>query len=218
MRSLSLVVLLGLAGCGSEGGSDDRALKVSWVFETGSCTSNNITKVKVSWGAVGETKTDVEFDCSAGEGTLGETSASGGSYGITAVGLDSGGVARVTHFGTTLNVGSGGTHGIPVDLTLRPKPAKVTLTWGDTSSACPGQTVLPYTLTLYNPPATTGATPTDQVDSTQVSCSAGTATFTNLVSPGDYIADLDSRAISPMVKSTKPITVVAGEDLTVSMF
>jgi len=216
MRSLSLVVLLGVVGCGSEGGSDARELKVSWVFESGTCASNDITRVLVSWGAVGETKTDVDFDCAAGEGKLGETSASGGSYGITAVGLDSGGVARVTHFGTTLTVGSGGTHGIPVDLTLRPKPAQVTVTWGDNGSACPGQVVLPYFITLYRP--ADGGTPTDQVDSTQKSCASGTATFQNSVKPGSYIVDLDSRAVSPMVKSTRPITVVAGEDLTVSMF
>ena len=206
-----------LAACGSEGGSD-RALKVTWAFETGDCTSNAITQVKVSWGPSGGAKQDVTFDCAAGEGVLGETAAEGGSYGITAVGLDAGGVARVSHLGTTLNVGASGLHGSPVDLTLRPKAVHVTLTWGESSSACPGQVVLPYTLTLYNPPATQGATPTDLVDQTQASCSAGTATFTNFVKPGDYIVDLDSRAQSPMVKSTKPITVVAGEDLTVSMF
>lgn len=217
MRSLSLAVLLGLAGCGSEGGSNDRTLKVTWAFETGDCASNNIVKVRVSWGAVGETKTDVDFDCSAGQGTLGETSASGGSYGITAVGLDSGGVARVTHFGTTLNVGSGGTHGSPVDLTLRPKPVRVTATWGASMSACPSQVVLPYFITLYNAP-TDGGVMGDEVDETQESCSSGTATFTNSVKPGSYVVDLDSRAVSPKVKSTKPITVVAGEDLTVSMF
>ena len=114
------------------------------------------------------------------------------------------------------HVGSGGLHGSAIDLTLHPKPVRVTVTWGDTSCACPGQVVLPYFITLYNP--SDGGTPTDEVDETQASCSAGTATFVNSVKPGSYVVDLDSRAISPMVKSTKPISVVAGEDLTVSMF
>ena len=157
MRTSLLCSLCLLAACGSEGGSD-RALKVTWAFETGDCTSNAITKVKVSWGPSSGAKQDVTFDCAAGEGVLGETAAEGGSYGITAVGLDAGGVARVTHLGTTLNVGASGLHGSAVDLTLRPKAVHVTLTWGESSSACPGQVVLPYTLTLYNPPATQGAT------------------------------------------------------------
>lgn len=219
MRALLLVVVLcsPLLSCDGEGG-DDRTLSVEWKFESGDCASNAITKVKVSWGPSGGTKTDKEFDCGAGQGVLGETAEGGGSYGITAEGLDSGGVARVVHFGTTLNIREGGLHGTPIDLTLRPKPATLTVTWGESSSACPGQVVLPYYLTLYRPPATPGETPTDQVDQTQQSCASGTATFINQVAPGDYIVDLDSRAVTPRVKSTKAITMRAGEDQTINMF
>jgi hypothetical protein len=214
MRASLLVVSLCFFACGPEE-SDDLAANVTWAFLEGDCTSNLVTKVKVSWGPSGATKEDVEFDCSEGQGKVGTFSAMGGEYGFTAVGLDSAGVARFTHFSTTLTVGSRGTFGDPIDLTLRPKPANVIVTWRmSNGGGCPTGFVLPYTISLYRPPAMAGGALTMKVTDTTESCSTRTATLEN-VTPGDYVAEVDSRAQSPMVKGNKPVTVRGGENATV---
>lgn len=216
MRSaLFAASLLWVVGCGPDSEENQLDLNVKWAFLSGDCTSNAVSRVKVSWGATGATKEDVEFDCAAGQGKLGQFGSTGGEYGITAAGLDSGGIARFTHFGTTLTVGPNGTGGEPVDLTLRPKPANVIVTWRMSSGGgCPGSVVLPYTITLFNPPAMMGGTPTVKVKETQESCSTRTATLQD-VTPGSYVVDLDSRAVTPMVKAQKNVTVLGGENAMV---
>lgn len=215
MRSLLAAVVLLCAGCGPSSSSSELDVNVSWKFLSGDCASNLVSRVKVSWGPAGAAKEDVEFDCAAGQGKLGQFGAMGGDYGFTAEGLDSAGVARFTHFGSTVTVGSKGTFGEPIELTLRPKPANVVVTWRmSNGSGCPGSVVLPYTITLYRPPAMAGGALTMKVQDTQESCSTRTATLMN-VAPGDYVVDLDSRAVTPMVKANKPVTVLAGENATV---
>lgn len=215
MRVSLLAVALFVVGCGPDESSNDLDANVKWAFLEGDCSSNMVTKVKVSWGPSGATKEDVEFDCSAGQGKVGAFSASGGEYGFTAVGLDSAGVARFTHFGTSVTVGSRGTFGSPIDLTLRPKPADVVVTWRmSNGGGCPSGFVLPYTVTIYKAPAMMGATPTEQVQETQVSCSTQMATLEN-VTPGSYVVVVDSRAQNPMVKGTKAVTVKGGENAMV---
>jgi hypothetical protein len=112
---MRLALVLLLLSCGSE--PDDLSLDVTWGFSSGDCASNQVDQVRVKWGMSGALDQTVDFACSKGEGKLGDLSAMGGTYGIIADGLDSAGVARFTHFGTTLTVKSGGTHG------GRPHPA-----------------------------------------------------------------------------------------------
>ena len=101
--------LLCAAGCGAS--AADLSLNVTWSFLSGDCAANAAQTVRVSWGLSGQTPQDVAFDCAAGRGRLGGIAASGGQYGITALGLDSGGVARFTHFGTSLTLSGKGTGG-----------------------------------------------------------------------------------------------------------
>ena len=130
-------------------------------------------------------------------------SASGGTYGVVADGLDSAGVARFTHFGTSLTVHSGGTHGIPVDLTLRPKPADIIVTW----NKCPQSVTLPYFVTAYTPDG-------GIAQSAQESCAANTATLEQ-IPPGDYAVEVDSRAVTPKVYGKKNVTLRGGENAMV---
>lgn len=214
MRTLPWsVLMLMLSACG--GAATDLSLNVAWKFEGGDCASNAIDKVRVSWGPAGASMQDVEFPCTAGQGKLGEFSSMGGSYAITAVGLDAAGVARFRHFSSTVTVSGKGNGGSPVDLTLRPKPADVVVNWRiGMGGGCPGSVVLPYFITLYRPPAMMGGALTQKVSEKQETCSARTTTLTN-VAPGDYVVELDSRAVTPMVKGTRNVTVRNGENATV---
>lgn len=213
MRILTAVLGVSLSACG--GSASDLSLNVSWKFESGDCASNMVEKVRVSWGPAGAAMQDVEFPCAAGQGKLGEFGAMGGAYAITAVGLDSAGVARFRHFSSTVTVSSKGNGGSPVELTLRPKPADVVVNWRiGMGGGCPGSVVLPYFITLYRPPAMVGGALTQKVTEKQETCSARTTTLTS-VAPGDYVVELDSRAVSPMVKGTRTVTVRNGENATV---
>lgn len=214
MRTALLVLSVVTSACG--GARTDSALNVAWTFEGGGdCASNQVETVRVTWGPSGGAMADVEFPCASGQGKLGDLGPMGGSYVVSAVGLDAAGVARFRHLGTTRTVGSGGTSGSPVDLTLRPKPADVVVTWRLSSgSGCPPGVVLPYFITLYRPPAMTGGALTQKVTEKQESCSARTTTLTN-VAPGDYVVELDSRAVTPRVRGTQPVTVKNGENATV---
>jgi hypothetical protein len=213
MRSRMLVLLVSAVGCGSS--PEDLSLNVKWSFLTGDCTSNGVKTVRVTWGPTGGATEKIDFECSAGQGKLGSLSPMGGSYGITAEGLDSGGVARFTHFGTTINVGSSGTLGQPVELTLRPKPSDVIVTWRmSNGGGCPPQVQLPYFIAIYRPPATDGGTLDDKVMETQESCVTRTATLTS-IAPGNYVVELDSRAVTPKVRGTKDVTVRGGENAMV---
>lgn len=215
---LVMIASLALAAtsCG-ETSDADLSLKVTWSFLSGDCTSNMVQTVRVGWGPAGGEQQSVDFDCALGQGKLGDLPATGGSYGITAKGLDATGAPRFTHFGTTLNVTSGGTFGRPVDLTLRPNPADVIVNWSlSNGSGCPNQVVLPYFIALYKPPATMGGALTEKVQETQESCTSRTATLQD-VTPGDYVVELDSRAVTPKVRGTKAVTVRGGEDATVTL-
>ena len=75
MRVSLLVVSLVIVGCGPEESSGDLDANVKWTFLEGDCTSNSVTRVKVSWGPSGATMEDVEFDCSAGQGKVGTFSS-----------------------------------------------------------------------------------------------------------------------------------------------
>lgn len=201
------------AGCGSS--EIDASLNVTWSFSSGDCASNAVQSVRVSWGLSGETPRDVTFDCAAGRGKLGEIAASGGRYGISALGLDAGGVARFTHFGTSLTVSGKGTGGEPVALTLRPKPADIVVTWRlANGTGCPPGVVLPYFISVYRAGAADGGTLAEKVTEAQESCSSRSATLES-VAPGSYVVELDSRAVTPKVKGTKPVTVLPGENAAV---
>jgi hypothetical protein len=215
MRAVVAVsALLCAAGCGSS--EADTSLNVTWSFSSGDCASNAVQTVRVSWGPAGHPPQDVAFDCVAGRGKLGDIAASGGQYAIAALGLDAGGVARFTHFGTSLTVSGKGTGGQPVALTLRPKPADIVVTWRlANGTGCPSGVILPYFITVYRTPATDGGTLSEKVTEAQESCSSASATLKN-VAPGGYVVELDSRAVTPKVKGTKPVTVLAGESATVA--
>jgi hypothetical protein len=188
---------------------------VTWAFETGDCASNGVQTVRVTWGVAGGMTQDVEFACAEGKGKLGDFSVMGGAYSLTAIGLDGAGVARFRHFSSTVMVGAKGTGGSPVDLTLRPKPADVVVNWRvGASGGCPPNVVLPYFITLYRPPAMTGGALTQKVTDRQETCTARTTTLTN-VAPGDYVVELDSRAVTPMLKDRRSVTVRNGENATV---
>ncbi|MBE2254506.1 MAG: hypothetical protein IAE78_33565 [Myxococcus sp.] len=213
MRTFTLLVAAVASACGGE--SPDLALNVAWKFEAGDCASNQTETVRITWGPSGGSMADVEFPCTAGQGKVGDLSPMGGSYSIAAVGLDAAGVTRSRHLGTALTVGSAGRGGAPVDLTLRPKPADVVVTWRlSNGSGCPSGVVLPYFIGLYRPPAMMGGALTQKVSEKQASCSARTTTLTD-VAPGDYVVELDSRAVTPMVKGSRAVTVNRGENAAV---
>jgi hypothetical protein len=98
-----------------------------------------------------------------------------------------------------------------VEVTLHSKASKVRVNW----NGCPSGTILPYFIALYNVPDQTGGPLTDEVKFTQTSCSSRSASLTN-VPPGNYIVELDSRAVSPKIYGKKPVTVIAGEDVEVT--
>jgi hypothetical protein len=208
---IPVLVLCGLFGCGDS--PKDLSLNVTWSFVSGDCTTNGVKTVRVTWGPSGSATKTVDFLCSAGEGKLGDLAATGGSYSIVADGLDAGGVARFTHFGSSLTVGSSGTFGRPVDLTLRPKPADVIITWQmSNGGGCPPQVQLPYYLAIYE--AADGGTLGTKVKETQESCASKTATLED-VAPGSYVVELDTRAVTPKVRGTKNVTLLGGENAMV---
>ena len=71
--------------------------------------------------------------------------------------------------------------------------------------------MLPYQVTLYR-----GTGTTTKATSTQASCEASKAVLENVL-PGDYTAEVDSRAVTPAVKGTAAVTVKAGEDAEVAI-
>ncbi len=205
--SLSVMVVL-LAGCG--GSSTNTTLEVSWSFASGDCSSNAISTVRVTWSAAGGASQTSDFPCAMGTGTLGEVSPSGGTYSIKADGLDAMGTARVTHFGTTLTI-SKGAPTRPVELTLKPKSANVVVTW----NGCPSRVILPYFIGAYVPAATAGGALGMKQTEVQETCTKNGATLMS-VPPGTWTIDLDSRAVQPAIKGRKDVTVMPGQDATVS--
>lgn len=191
-------------------GDDDAntTLSVTWKFASGDCTSNQVEKVKVTatpQGGAGLGPSEVA--CSAGSAELGTIAA--GTYAVNAEGLDSTGVVRVA---ATLSASfPNGKVAGPLDITLRPKASNVNVTW----NGCPSGIILPYFVTLYKAPAS-GTSLTNKVQETQASCQARKAALDN-VQPGDYVVEVDSRAVTPAVRGTSPVTVVAGQDANVNV-
>lgn len=214
LPALLLCLIISALACSGDDEADT-SFNVTWSFEQGDCASNGVKTVQVSWNLGEQSPKTSTFDCSAGAGKLGEF-GSGGTYGIRAEGLDAGGVARVESFGQSVTVGSSGTGGSPVDITLRPKAADVVVSWTlGGGGGCPRDVVLPYFIAVYQPPSEAGGALGAKVGEVQESCASGNATVER-IPPGDYIVELDSRAVTPAIRSTKAVTVVAGEDALVS--
>lgn len=212
-RSITLSVLALLAlSCGVD--HENQTLVVTWTFDAGDCASNNIETVRVTWGPQNGTLQTVDIPCSAGSASLG--SLGEGTYSLKGQGIDTSGIARAESYGSTLTLSGQGTGSYPVDITLHPKTADVLVTWSIQGSPCPSGVILPFYITLYDPPDTLGGPLTRKVAETQEGCASGQATLTN-VAPGSYIVVLDSRAITPYVRLTAPVTVLPGENAKVSL-
>ena len=203
------------AACGGSDG--DTSLEVAWTFESGDCASNGVETVRVTWGPQGGPTEDVEFSCAEGSGTLGNVGEGGGSYSIDAEGLDANGVAIVESYGASTTFSGAAPGGHAIDITLHPKGVDVVVSWSITGGGvCPQGVILPYFITLYEPPATSGGELTEVVAETQESCTTGQATLLN-IAPGNYVIEVDSRAITPALRATAPVTVEAGQDAQVSL-
>ena len=188
------------------GGDDDGAasLAVAWAFEAGDCASNGIERLDITV-TPGET---ASFSCATGQGIVGDIFA-GETHSILAQGLDSGGIVRVENMPHTVSF-SGDKSEVSVELSLRPKPVDVTVTW----DGCPPGVTLPYFITLYRQPASPDGALEDDVASLQAGCKKGQATLEK-IAPGDYVVEVDSRAVVPAVVGTAKVTVIAGEDAKV---
>lgn len=194
-----------LVACGDDDGAGP--FGVAWTFESGDCASNGVETVSVEVLENGSVVDSGEFACTDGRGDLSELP--GGTYSVEAEGVDADGVARAETFGISTTFSDNGRFG-DLEFTLFPKSVDVVATW----NGCPGAVILPYFITIYNPPANAGDPLTDEVQTVQEGCGSGEATLTN-VPPGEYVIELDSRAVTPAVYSTQELTVVAGEDTTV---
>lgn len=206
MKRALLLTVLAVAACGDGDDSASSELTVTWKFESGDCASNAIEKVRVTVTPRDGAATTKEVACTAGTADAGPIGKS--DYNITGEGLDASGKSRFLSQQTAA-FPDGKVFGA-LAMTLRAKPSNVTVTW----NGCPPSVVLPYRVTLYK--AANGAATAEVAGTTDASCSAKTATIEN-VQPGDYIADVDSRAVTPAVKGQKPVTVTAGDDATVAV-
>jgi hypothetical protein len=206
-----LAVVAFTVGCG--GGDEAAPLVIAWKFSSGDCASNAVSKVRVTITPdAGETKTS-EFACADGRGDMGVFPA--GSYGILSEGLDATGKVVAQNFGASTTFGDSGPFGA-LEVTLNPKAADVVVTWKMSSGGnCPPDVQLPYFIAIYKPPATAGGMLTEKVKEVQVSCATGTATLAS-IAPGNYVVELDSRAVTPKVKGTKNVTVKPGENAQVA--
>jgi hypothetical protein len=211
VRVVVAVALLGvMVGCSEE---ETLPLVIAWKFPSGDCTSNEVSQVRVTVTPDAGDKKTSEFACSAGRGDMGVFPA--GSYGIGVDGLDPTGRVVAQNFGTSTTFSERGPFA-DLDVTLQPKAANVVVSWSmSNGSKCPGQVVLPYFIAIYKKPAS-GTTLTDKVKETQESCSSGTATLES-IPPGNYVVELDSRAVTPKVRGTKDVTVKPGVDAAVAI-
>ena len=208
-----LLLLPALSGCGDE--TESEPLVVAWEFPEGDCASNEVETVRVTRSQDDETVQEEEFACADGSGNLGQIDE--GSHGILAEGLDADGEVVAANYGTTITVGPAGAFG-GVDVTLHPKAANVLVSWNVQGSGnCPPGVVMPFFIAVYHPPAD-GSTEEfgEKVTEVQESCQSGQATVQN-VAPGDYIVEVDSRAVAPAVRGTEPVTVEPGADAEVSV-
>lgn len=201
----AVAVLIG----GACGGEEALPLVVAWKFKSGDCTTNAVDKVRVTVTPQGAAPETAEVACAEGRTDMGVFPA--GTYGIRAEGLDATGRVVASDFGTSTTFGDSGPFG-DLEVTLHPKAADVVVTW---SPSCPSGVVLPYFIAVYRPPPQGSTDLTDKVKEVQESCSSGTATVPD-VAPGDYVVEVDSRAITPKVRGTQDVTVKPGEDAQVS--
>lgn len=201
-----VIIALVMSSCNDKN-DDDASLVVNWQFSSGDCTSNNIETIQVK--AIPESDDTLKGNTSCSAGSIDLGSVSSGSYSIRVQGMDANDIVRAENYGYSVTIQGG--YSPDLNVTIYPKSSNVNVSW----NGCPSGVILPYYITLYNPPEQAGDTPTDEVKSTQESCSSGSATLTS-VQPGDYIIELDSRAVTPKVYDTKQVTVVAGEDLDVT--
>jgi hypothetical protein len=213
MRSLLFVIGLFTVACGDDDGYT--SLAVAWSFDAGDCASNNVETVRVGWAPQGGAMQAIEFPCTDGMGKIGEVDGPG-SFSLSADGVDAQGVIRVVSYATSVSYSGDGNGGVPIEITLHPKPADVLVEWTLAGGSCPEGVVLPYYIALYLPPTQMGGPLTDKLTEVQVSCSAGEATLTQ-VAPGAYVIELDSRAVTPAVYGTADVTVVAGENTSVTI-
>jgi hypothetical protein len=218
MRSHCLILALGVALVSACGGGDDgdTSLSVTWSFEAGDCAANGVETVRVSWGAKGEAPEAVDFACADGQGELGNP-GHGGTFVITAEGLGADGRARLRSNGLSVTFGDGGTLGTPIAVALYPIGSTVTVSWsladGDT---CPSGVILPYYVTLFVAPEQVGGELVDDLATIQASCITGQVSFPDVL-PGDYVVEVDSRAVTPALRATAPVTVEPITDATVAV-
>lgn len=200
------------AACGDD---PDAELRATWEFDNGDCATFGIETVRIGWGPPGGEHEEVEFDCTQDGGTLGVIDPDGATYEIVAHGLDAEGVVRARNLDRTISFGAGHSNHRTIDITLRPSPAEVLVTWSmSDGSNCPPNTVMNYYVTRYFPPDEPGGELTDGAGFVQASCSAGEVVLPH-VPPGTWVIELDNRAISPAVYATREVEVKAGEDTEV---
>ena len=215
MRIGLWAALTGLASACGGGEEPPGALVATWAFDEGNCESNAVTTVRISWQEDGGEAQTGDFVCEDGTAELGVIPEGGATYQVNAEGLDAEGVARVESFGqsVTYHQSAGG----PVDITLHPKASDVVVSWQmQDGGTCPSGVVLPYFVSIYEPPAAAGGELGAKVTEVQESCSSGSATLMG-VAPGDYVVEVDSRAVTPAVRGTAPVTVVAGDNAQVAI-
>ncbi len=207
----TLAVVALAVGCS---GDEAAPFVVTWKFSAGNCTTNDVSMVRVTVTADGAQKKQAEVACVEGRADLGVFPA--GTYGIRAEGLDPSSRVVAQNFGNSTTFSEGGPFG-DIEVTLNPKAAKVVVNWSmSNGSKCPPNVTLPYYTAIYRPPPAGTVTLTDKVKEVQESCSSGTATLDSIV-PGDYVVEVDSRAITPKVRGTRPVTVKPGQDAQVSI-
>lgn len=213
VSGMGVAAVLVIMGCGDGGEGPDSTLAVAWSFENGDCAELGIETIRVEWTEEGAAAREAEFPCEDGEGVLGEIPEGGATYSFVVEGMDADGVVRARNFGNQASFEQAATTG-PVDITLHPSPVDVVVTWSHASGGtCPGMVILPYYVSLYDASDEDSGELTDQVKEVQESCQSGQATLMQ-VAPGDYVVEIDSRAVTPAVRGSAPLTVVAGEEAT----
>lgn len=215
-RCLSFLLSVTLvAACGGDDDADT-SLRVTWSFDEGDCAANGVETVRVTWGAEGEAPEAVDFACKDGQGELGDP-GHGGTFVINAEGLDTDGRARVRSYGSSVTFGDSGTLGMPITVALHPIGSTVTVSWSlADGKPCPSGIQLPYYVTLYTAPELDGGELVDVIATAQQGCIAGQVSFPDVL-PGDYVVEVDSRAVTPALRATAPVTVEPITDATVAV-
>ena len=152
-----------------------------------------------------------EFPCESARGSF-EGSYTG-SHTVLADGLDASGTIVANSFDKTVSFGESGPLG-DVNVTLRPKREDVVVTWSIDGRACPVGVIIPFFVSLYE--TTDGTSMGDQISEVQETCSKQEATLES-IPPGEYILELDSRAVTPTIQATRQIRVEPGQSTEVEI-